>query len=492
MALNLKVKIKNLGKINDAEIELNSITIFAGLNNIGKSYVSKFLYSFLDTLNLDIGHTYFESMIKELRGKVSRIARQPFSLHRNSKKETEIWKAYDNIWELESEINGIQRNLRVLLVDTPTDEMINKLDEIANEKLVLMKKELTNIQNEMSKVESKIRQVTNDKYADNFIVNLNESQEIIQKIIDYKNIYTDEDAIRKTYESSLTYNLTHNFQMSDVSQLIGKDTNNPAIVEIGSSDNSYGKITCTINPNSEVTLDYGNGAPLFSILREHFSRVIYLESPVYWKLENALKRVRNYISPRFRSDDEGTFLSGVPKYFNDLVEAMQPTRTGKPSISLDNLAEEVGGKIIREDGRTLVYQDSKSGKKYTLPLTATGVVQLAFLEHLVATQVIKKDSVVFFDEPEAHLHPAWQIIMMKSLFNLAKQDVNIIFASHSSDNMQWLRNRLQKDSDLNKFVGINHFKIGGDIKLDADKNITCDSILEELTESFAEEFYKSV
>ena len=44
----LKAKIKNLGPIREAEIALNDLTIIAGKNNSGKTYISYALYGFLN------------------------------------------------------------------------------------------------------------------------------------------------------------------------------------------------------------------------------------------------------------------------------------------------------------------------------------------------------------------------------------------------------------------------------------------------------------
>ena len=45
-----KVKIKNIGKLTDTEINIGQFTVFAGPNNTGKSFVSKLLYSFFSSM----------------------------------------------------------------------------------------------------------------------------------------------------------------------------------------------------------------------------------------------------------------------------------------------------------------------------------------------------------------------------------------------------------------------------------------------------------
>ena len=40
----MKLSIKNVGKLKEADVEINGITVIAGENNTGKSTVSKTLF----------------------------------------------------------------------------------------------------------------------------------------------------------------------------------------------------------------------------------------------------------------------------------------------------------------------------------------------------------------------------------------------------------------------------------------------------------------
>ena len=44
----MRVKINNVGKVKNADIEINGITVVAGENVTGKSTISKSLYAFLE------------------------------------------------------------------------------------------------------------------------------------------------------------------------------------------------------------------------------------------------------------------------------------------------------------------------------------------------------------------------------------------------------------------------------------------------------------
>ena len=46
----MKLKITNIGKIAEADIKLNGITVVSGNNNTGKSTIGKVLFTFFYTL----------------------------------------------------------------------------------------------------------------------------------------------------------------------------------------------------------------------------------------------------------------------------------------------------------------------------------------------------------------------------------------------------------------------------------------------------------
>lgn len=45
----MKLKLKNIGKIENADIELQGITVIAGENNTGKSTIGKMLFCIFDS-----------------------------------------------------------------------------------------------------------------------------------------------------------------------------------------------------------------------------------------------------------------------------------------------------------------------------------------------------------------------------------------------------------------------------------------------------------
>ncbi|MGB3750622.1 MAG: hypothetical protein WA945_03580, partial [Arcobacteraceae bacterium] len=51
--MNFRFKISNFGKINNLEINIKPFTVIAGINDSGKSFATKGLYSILSALSDD-------------------------------------------------------------------------------------------------------------------------------------------------------------------------------------------------------------------------------------------------------------------------------------------------------------------------------------------------------------------------------------------------------------------------------------------------------
>ena len=59
--MDLELKIKNFGPIDEATIQVGQFTVFAGPNNTGKTFVAKMLYSILSAMNANHALVFFDS-----------------------------------------------------------------------------------------------------------------------------------------------------------------------------------------------------------------------------------------------------------------------------------------------------------------------------------------------------------------------------------------------------------------------------------------------
>mgnify|MGYP000346880390 FL=1 len=72
---------------------------------------------------------------------------------------------------------------------------------------------------------------------------------------------------------------------------------------------------------------------------------------------------------------------------------------------------------------------------------------VAYLKYIVRTGnrakfTMNASSIIFIEEPEAHLHPINQIKLMKIFTKLAKTNIKLVIASHSNYIFNELNNRV--------------------------------------------------
>ena len=103
---------------------------------------------------------------------------------------------------------------------------------------------------------------------------------------------------------------------------------------------------------------------------------------------------------------------------------------------------------------------------------------------LIERKALDTDSFIFIDEPEAHLHPAWQVFIAESLFELARQGVHVVIATHSIDILKWLEVHIKKNPSDKEFVALNQFPSPTNA-IDYDLEEKLSNIKQKLSEPFA-------
>lgn len=444
--------IKNIGKLDDAHIRIGQFTVLAGPNNTGKSFVSKLLYSLFDAMNANLAKVAVQNLTRSVKNDLRRI----LILGRSDNLDYEVLKSCDKeVEKFENEYNNF--SIGDENIPDPTDFLKT------TQTTLLDVHELTESVSDpdrlrhLARLEESLIQLRDE------ITKVNAEQLIVAGIV-YK----------------VKENLIQNFQISELSELAGKE-NSPSKVNtegIGNFKFSNDEIKFQISLPELVQL-------------QQYSNVIYLESPIYWKLKNALEILR-LDSTYWHSRRER--LNGIPGYFYDLASKLKHQYTGDVAFPelYDRLTgkEVLNGKISISESGDLLFLEN--GRSFPLQVTATGVANLGVLALLVERKILDKGSFLFIDEPEAHLHPAWQVIMAESLFELAKGGVNVVIATHSPDILKWLEVYVKNNQDDEKMVALNKFTADGVVSNDGDFNDKIAAIKQELTKPFADLYVKGL
>ncbi len=126
-------------------------------------------------------------------------------------------------------------------------------------------------------------------------------------------------------------------------------------------------------------------------------------------------------------------VEGFGDTYYDLIQALGHSTTSGPiqnnlRIVMNRLQDLFAGKVKREEDE-FIFQ--RGPKKFSMSQTAEGVKKIGLITHLIRNRHIQSDSILFFDEPAAHLHPSATMAFMEMLFEMSKADIQIFIATHS-------------------------------------------------------------
>jgi ABC-type transporter Mla maintaining outer membrane lipid asymmetry ATPase subunit MlaF len=212
-------------------------------------------------------------------------------------------------------------------------------------------------------------------------------------------------------------------------------------------------------------------------------------------VREALKSARNNQNrPKLIGMKNDDILTGVPKYFYDLDDALNTkTKTaGMFKTATDLLESTIGGEFIFK-GDSLGFTD-KTGREISKNLVSFGMTNLGIIQALLKYNIITEGSFIFIDEPETNLHPDWQVKLMEVLLELAKGDVNVVITTHSSDLVKALEVKIKKQQIelMEDFLSVHFVDLDGKL-LEFESDDRLQQLIEarSLLNSAYEELYFS-
>lgn len=97
---------------------------------------------------------------------------------------------------------------------------------------------------------------------------------------------------------------------------------------------------------------------------------------------------------------------------------------------------------------------SHNGKTYSIVNASSGIKSIGLLQYLVKNRAIIKGSTLYWEEPEVHLHPTWQLKMVELFIELMNAGVKIVFSTHSPYMADYL-NAISMKQGLESRVSFN-------------------------------------
>lgn len=381
----MELKIRNVNKIQSADIQLNGLTVIVGENDSGKSTIGRVLFSAIKALvntkanKVQKREELLEKHVQSLYRRLFSIGLLNFSVA--SRNTSPIPRnAYGFISELKKKDT----------VDEYIKETGNYIENIETTPRMksLMKEDLDLIGICMKEKDNRAATL----YAEfRFLL---ESEFLNQFASNNNNVYID-------------------LLSDDKSKSYFRYSRDEDIVESHCED------------------------------EDALEDITYIESPLYLHMLDSLMNAGAYreIDKRHRS-----LRPLIPYHIKDFVEKMNAARSFLPTVGQLSFWDEkpintqdiIGGCFSYDNNRKSIIF-TKNGLEI-LPLnTASGVKSFGVIQMLLDGEYIDANSPLIWDEPENHLHPEWQVEFAKILVEIYKSGVPIIVTTHSPYFLQAIR-----------------------------------------------------
>lgn len=437
--MNFELYIENLGAIEKAEMTINPLTILAGENGTGKSFVTKFLYSVLNVLMKDFSKNELLKIINDLA-----ITHNDLKLLMNETLYYEFNSFLNRVRDKILSSNIFNENFHIEILDILKFIDSYKSSLHFSYTLIDTNKPILELS----------RNITKDSIHERFLENKFYNMYYRAIISLLKKMKKNFMNISSFYNMQLEYNihqeLKSNFQISSLKQLIKKDREK-LIFEIKNT------IKIEIQKNVININQYNN--------IKNIHRLVFFESPIYWRLsrdliENSHQPKNYYLSSEINDER----LTGIPKHFLDLRELVFANfkHGERPKFieqCADDLQKHLNGKF-NTDSYDLSFETNQ-GQPIVKNLVSFGMTNLGIIQAVLSKNIINKGSFVFIDEPESNLHPEWQAVLADILVKLAENGVFVVITTHSSDMLKALDVISQEHKQHEDFTSVNYFEKGG-------------------------------
>lgn len=373
----MKLHIENVGKIKNADVELNGITVICGENNTGKSTIGKVLfcifnscYKIDDEILKQLSFYTFKTIENKVRSYVRNKLKQN-SFETINFKNSNPWIDRININEL---------------IDLFTSLSQDKTIGINQIKQYLM----SNIKPEYSDF---LKQDTT----------LDDIYTLIQNTF---------SASIEPYRKSRIKNFF--FTVFD-NQLV--NTHNEIASICAEIQNKQFSITFNSDDISDLKLDFNFN-----------NKSISIDSPDSYKMD---------LSDWEFTKNEHTLWSLV----HDSLELKLNDTEDIDRVNIENILLSVNQTINKAISGKFVRSNTNSGAEFQfknvdglihLENLSTGIKVFLLFQTICKNGMLSKKDILILDEPEIHLHPEWQLVYAEAIVLLQKElDLTVLITTHS-------------------------------------------------------------
>lgn len=422
----LDYTIENIGNIKKASIVIKPLTVIAGINSSGKTFITKSLYTLLYSVYTN---HFTEKLFKEYQEFRNTYREFFYNLKNPSKKDNDMLEFVDSF------LHKTILPLYFALEDTKFIE--------EEHILVSYKEDFKNLEKEILDYFMNKSSIQKYKKVKKEIIQV---QKALGKLLDvYQN---RRQVLIDTLTENLNTGFKENYQITKLESLCNRASEGKTKLSI----DSIGEIEITKKSGLSFSFT-GDGIDKVQRVRN----IVFFDSPVYLKIRKALDKKKLDTLDFLRFKEDNNYLKGYPDYISKLYQYIDKEYIDNPDFQdiSDDIQKVIKGKFKISESRDIHYEDNDKNI-IPLSLTAMGISNLGLIDLLLRNNVINKGSFLIMDEPEVHLHPEWQVILAKTLYKIAQSGANVILATHSLDFLKAFQNILKQDGEkAEELISIN-------------------------------------
>ncbi len=425
----MKIELYNINKIKSASIDIGGLTVIAGNNDTGKSTVGKMLFSIIKA-----------------------ISRQGADLEENI--ERDVLREIENIYfTLIPRIKGSDFSKSFLpprfiaelklIVSFGENQFLTSKDELAD--LLNTKKEFVN----------KVLQVESDK------------KKVIARLDNIFRLCTNSKKdINLAFFKALETTLFSEFQSN-----ICSDSN------VGVS-----RVILSINTEEDIAIniidDKISTVAIKNEVVKPYEDITFIETPLYLQLSHLIETSRTLLD---NDNINSRFNPRVPLHVKDLINKLGLSRYEKEDNSqfVNFIKDVIDGFFDFDKTKNQYLYVKNNSKPILIQNVASGIKIFGIIQLLLQVNEINERRFIVIDEPENHLHPAWQIKFANLIVLLVKSGIPVLLSSHSPYFIHAIKVYSQKE-DISSLV--NYYLADNDEKSPGMTNIEC--VNDELNKIF--------
>lgn len=433
----MKLKIKNIGPFKDTILNIGDITVIAGVNDTGKSYLSRLVFAMIKIATSDIESqvvknflSFIETTFTQIESSIDTFIETNFS---NKDKETQLFKEINLIYEQINVSNKMFLQKWVTNFDNKQEKFndfwisllkdCNKLLKKNDELIVFT---LQKIDVNTNKDAYKIKTI---KYTINTI-NKDIDEILIFFTSEKKDIipYLMSNILSENFHGETLKNKNYNNEESQLKLIL---------------DNKK-TLSIFIKTNNEFELENGFNY-LENIIENPVLDVTYI-SDTDQILNLMMEEKRNQKKSAYMLESEKLKLSinNIFKfkkcnYLDDFKNKINYEETTESYSNLKSVL--VKEKISKELYNYFAFENkinlengslTKKGITVKFSNSSRGLKIIEAFKAMTNNGFFKEGNLVIIDEPEAYIHPEWQYLFARLLLDIARiVNFKLVVSTHS-------------------------------------------------------------